>query len=210
MQSTELEKLLDDFFKLYEIKDPLRREYALTKAVEKSSYSYDSYCRMFTIYCQQRKDEEWHHSWKAPFFYLEKFFEQINQGLSRADILKILQQLTSLSIIVAVVTFMLEIPQRQQKAIQEAWQIIIQAKGANAKASAGRIEALEFLNKRGVLLSGLEAKNAFLPTIQLPGGRLQKAHLEKSDLFQANLKNSNLYQAYLNGANLDRAYLQGG
>ncbi len=55
---------------------------------------------MFTIYCQQRKDEEWHHSWKAPFFYLEKFFEQINQGLSRADILKILQQLTSLSIAV--------------------------------------------------------------------------------------------------------------
>ena len=116
----------------------------------------------------------------------------------------------AISIVLAVVLFVKESPDRRKQFQYQAWSAIDSAH--NVKVSYARILALQDLNEDGVSLRGLDAPSAELVDIQLPKANLSKANLRECDLSNANLSyanldNANLLQAQLSGANLSHAKL---
>ena len=116
----------------------------------------------------------------------------------------------SIGLLVALVLFVKEIPDRRKQFHYQAWSTVDAAH--NVKVSYARILALQDLNADGVSLRGLDAPNAELVEINLPKANLSRANLESSDLSNANLSyanldNANLSQTQLSGANLSHANL---
>lgn len=116
----------------------------------------------------------------------------------------------SISLVIAVVVFIKEAPDRRKQFHYQAWSTIDTAH--NVKVSYARILALQDLNQDAVPLKGLDAPGAELTEIILPHANLSKANLFESDLTNANLTyanldNANLSQAKLSGANLSHAKL---
>ncbi|MEH2111048.1 pentapeptide repeat-containing protein [Nostoc sp.] len=116
----------------------------------------------------------------------------------------------SISLVVAVVLFIKEAPDRRKQFHYQAWSTIDAAH--DVKVSYARILALQDLNKDGVSLRGLDAPRAELVEINLSHANLSKANLMESDftnanLSYANLDNANLSQIKLSGANLSYAKL---
>lgn len=116
----------------------------------------------------------------------------------------------SISLVVALVLFIKEAPDRRKQFHYQAWSTIDAAH--DVKVSYARILALQDLNKDGVSLRGLDAPGAELVDINLSHANLSKANLMESDftnanLSYANLDNANLSQIKLSGANLSYAKL---
>ncbi|HBW57310.1 MAG TPA: globin [Oscillatoriales bacterium UBA8482] len=116
----------------------------------------------------------------------------------------------TISLVVALVLFIKEAPDRRKQFHYQAWSIVDAAQ--NVKVSYARILALQDLNEDGVSLKGLDAPGAELVDINLSHANLSKANLIESDLTNANLSyanldNANLSQAKLSGANLSHAKL---
>jgi hemoglobin-like flavoprotein/uncharacterized protein YjbI with pentapeptide repeats len=116
----------------------------------------------------------------------------------------------TISLVVALVLFIKEAPDRRKQFHYQAWSIVDAAH--NVKVSYARILALQDLNEDGVSLRGLDAPGAELVDINLSHANLSKANLRETDLTNANLShanldNANLCQAKLSGANLSHAKL---
>jgi uncharacterized protein YjbI with pentapeptide repeats len=118
---------------------------------------------------------------------------------------RVIGKLASLSIILGVITFLAEIPQRterqateQKKANYEAWQIIRANQGQ--ASNGGRTDALQDLHKNGVQLLDVNLAKANLTGINLSG-----AELENADFTETVLRGANLAEANLSRANLERA-----
>ena len=116
----------------------------------------------------------------------------------------------TISLVVALVLFIKEAPDRRKQFHYQAWGIVDAAH--NVKVSYARILALQDLNEDGVSLRGLDAPGAELVDINLSHANLSKANLMTSDLSNANLSyanldNANLSQVKLSGANLSHAKL---
>ncbi|MEG4166658.1 MULTISPECIES: globin domain-containing protein [unclassified Microcoleus] len=123
---------------------------------------------------------------------------------------EILEGADALSLVVALVLFIKEAPDRRKQFHYQAWSIVDAAHGV--KVSYARILALQDLNEDGVSLRGLDAIGAELVDINLPHANLSKANLIESDLSNANLTyanldNANISQVKLSGANLSHAKL---
>ena len=116
----------------------------------------------------------------------------------------------TISLVVALVLFIKEAPDRRKQFHYQAWSIVDAAH--NVKVSYARILALQDLNEDGVSLRGLDAPSAELVDINLSHANLSKANLMECDLTNANLSyanldNANLSQVKLSGANLSHAKL---
>jgi len=123
---------------------------------------------------------------------------------------EILAAADTISLVVALVLFIKEAPDRRKQFHYQAWSIVDAAH--NVKVSYARILALQDLNEDGVSLRGLDAPGAELIDINLSHANLSKANLMESDLSNANLSNANLdnanlSQTKLSGANLSQAKL---
>ncbi|MBE8968787.1 pentapeptide repeat-containing protein [Nostocales cyanobacterium LEGE 12452] len=111
----------------------------------------------------------------------------------------------TISLVVALVLFIKEAPDRRKQFHYQAWSTVDAAH--NVKVSYARILALQDLNEDGVSLKGLDAPGAELVDINLSHANLSKANLIESDLSNANLSyanldNANLSQTKLSGADL--------
>ncbi|QIR36328.1 globin [Tolypothrix sp. PCC 7910] len=116
----------------------------------------------------------------------------------------------SISLVIALVLFIKEAPDRRKQFHYQAWSTIDAAH--NVKVSYARILALQDLNEDGVSLRGLDAPGAELVDINLPRANLSQANLSESDISNANLSyanldNANLSQVKLSAANLSQAKL---
>ncbi|MBP5973515.1 pentapeptide repeat-containing protein [Brasilonema sp. CT11] len=114
------------------------------------------------------------------------------------------------SLVVALVLFIKEAPDRRKQFHYQAWSTVDAAH--NVKVSYARIMALQDLNQDGVSLRGLDAPGAELVDINLPSSNLSAANLSETDLSNANLShanldNANLSQSKVSGANLSYANL---
>ncbi|MEG4574084.1 pentapeptide repeat-containing protein [Microcoleus sp. N3A4] len=123
---------------------------------------------------------------------------------------EILESADALSLVVALVLFIKEAPDRRKQFHYQAWSTIDAANGV--KVSYARILALQDLNEDGVSLRGLDSTDAELIAINLSHANLSAANLSNTDLSNANLShanldNANLSQAKLGGANLSHANL---
>ncbi|QSJ16649.1 pentapeptide repeat-containing protein [Nostoc sp. UHCC 0702] len=116
----------------------------------------------------------------------------------------------TISLVVALVLFIKEAPDRRKQFHYQAWSTVDAAH--DVKVSYARILALQDLNEDNVSLRGLDAPGAELVDIKLSDANLSKANLMESDLSNANLSyanldNANLSQVKLSGANLSHAKL---
>ncbi|MEP6488438.1 pentapeptide repeat-containing protein [Microcoleus vaginatus GB2-A3] len=123
---------------------------------------------------------------------------------------EILQSVDALSMVVALILFIKEAPDRRKQFHYQAWSIVDAAHGV--KVSYARILALQDLNEDGVSLRGVDAIGAELVAINLYRANLSETKLSEADLSNANLShanlnNANLTQAKLSGANLSDANL---
>ncbi len=145
--------------------------------------------------------------WTLPFHTVEWLLRWIAYYLSRWALLEVLGYLGSLSVLLAVIFYFSEAPDRLKQKHYQAWQVINTAQGKGG--SGGRIEALSELNEDGVPLVGVDASGAFLQGVRLVKAELLRATFEASDLRDAVLRNSNLRYANLHSTNLRRADLSG-
>ncbi|MEC4882929.1 MAG: globin domain-containing protein [Scytonema sp. PMC 1070.18] len=114
------------------------------------------------------------------------------------------------SLVVALVLFIKEAPDRKKQFHYQAWSTVDGAHGI--RKSYARVIALQDLNQDGVSLRELDAPGAELGNIDIPNANLSEANLSEADLSHgnlshANLDNANLIQAKLIGSNLNHAKL---
>src|ERR1035438_6792666 len=109
-----------------------------------------------------------------PFRALEWSLQWSAYYLSRWALLEVLEYLSVLSVLFAVIFYFAESGDRQKQKHYQAWQVVNTAQGNGG--SGGRIEALQELNLDHVPLVGVDAAGAFLQGIQLHGADLGRQH----------------------------------
>ncbi len=117
---------------------------------------------------------------------IEKRLEWLVHQLNRSAFFQVLEYAGKLTIILALILYITGAPAREEQKHSSAWQTINSAKG---EENAGRIEAMQDLNRDNQSLSGVTANNAILAGI---------------DLEEADLSRSNFQGAYLDGAKLKK------
>jgi hypothetical protein len=146
------------------------------------------------------------HATLTPFFAIEWLWEWLAYALSRWTFLEVLEYLSSLSVLIAVIMYFMEAPARVQQKHYQAWQVINTAQGKGG--SGGRIDALYQLNKDGIPLIGVDISHSFLQGVRLPNAKLSRADLTAVDARDSILDNSDLSFANLNSANFRGAKLR--
>jgi uncharacterized protein YjbI with pentapeptide repeats len=217
-----LKRVYDSFAELEQIKDPIRREYELLEAAKRCDLPLDSFRQMFKDYCrQQHETRGMQRFFSATFWRTELLLEKLNHCLSELDIFPVLEHLSKLSILVALILYVTECGEReeqkiaqQRRANYEAWNVIRASE--NQHASLGRIEALQDLNRQNpqVDLTNINLAKANLSKIDLPNAMLDGVNFSQATLYNANLQgailiNANLYQANLIKAKLQNSRLYG-
>ena len=140
------------------------------------------------------------HRLSRPFYWLEWNWEWVAFALSNWVFLEVLEYAGRLSVLVAVIVYVVEWPDRQKQKHYQAWQVINTAQGKGG--SGGRIEALHELNQDGVSLVGVNVAGASLMGIRLHAADLHRAAIGSADLRNCDLRSANLENAALNEANL--------
>jgi hypothetical protein len=82
---------------------------------------------------------------------------------------------TKLAVFIAVIWWLVEIPDRAKEKHYRAWSVINVAQ--DRPGDSGRITALEDLNDDNQSLENINLSNAYLRAIQLPGARLRNGNL---------------------------------
>lgn len=121
---------------------------------------------------------------------------------------RVLGGISAIAVVVGLVLFIKESPDRKKQFHYQAWSVIDAAYGV--KVSYARIMALQDLNADGVPLRGLDAPGAECIGIQLAKADLSQSNLDTADLSNANLSHANfskanLHQTKLSGADLSHA-----
>lgn len=157
-------------------------------------------------------------TWMVPFIALEFAWEWLAYFLSNWKFLEVLEYMSSLSVLVAVLFYFSESSDRLKQKHYQAWQVINTAQGKGG--SGGRIEALQELNADRIPLVGVDVSGAFLQGIDLAGARLLRANFNAADLrdsdfhladfSDADLKSANFRHSNLTRANFRGADLSGG
>ncbi len=152
------------------------------------------------------------HVWSVPFAALDYGLEWVAYTLSHWKFLEVLEYLSSLGVLVAVVFYFAEAGDRMKQKHYQAWQVINSAQGKGG--NGGRIEALEELNEDGVSLIGVDLSSAFLRGVRLKKASLARANFNAADAREAemegcNMRNADLHSANFRGAKLNGVILQG-
>jgi uncharacterized protein YjbI with pentapeptide repeats len=106
-------------------------------------------------------------------------------------------------VLIAVIFYFSEAPDRLQQKHYQAWQVINTAQGKGG--SGGRIDALQELNHDNVPLVGVDVSGAFLMGLQL-----RHAHLARASFGAADLRNADLSGTDLSFADLHAMNMRGG
>ncbi|MBR8831636.1 MAG: Flavohemoprotein [Chroococcopsis gigantea SAG 12.99] len=118
---------------------------------------------------------------------------------------KIIEGADTISLIIALVLFIKEAPDRRKQFHYQAWSTIDAANGV--KVSYARILALQDLNADDIPLKGLDVPGGEFVEIQLPGANLSNSNLGEADFSNANLNHADLNKANLQGIKLTGANL---
>ncbi len=137
--------------------------------------------------------------WFVPLVWIEWCLSWVAFVLSNWAFLEVLEYAGTFSILVVVVLYFIERPDRIKQKHYQAWQVINTAQGKGG--SGGRIEALEELNHDRVPLVGVDAQGAFLMGLRLDGAPLARANFSSADLRGCHFHSTDLSFATLAGAN---------
>ena len=137
--------------------------------------------------------------WTIALYAAIAFFLFSFIGQEVAIIQLIIDTLEPLSIILAVLLFIKEIPERKRQFQYQAWSIIDNATGL--ENSQARIIALEDLCDDGISLEEINLSKAKLNGIEMNGINLSNANLSEAQLVNAELFYANLTNVDLNHSN---------
>ncbi len=139
------------------------------------------------------------HKWVRPFLALDWCMGWAAYYLSNWKFLEVLEYMSSLSILVAVIFYFSESGDRTKQKHYQAWQVINTAQGKGG--SGGRLEALQELNFDRVPLVGVDVSGAFLMGIELKGSKLVRANFSGADVRNSDLSGVDFSDANLQSAN---------
>jgi hypothetical protein len=128
----------------------------------------------------------------APFLWIDWTCQWIAYWAGSLAVFRVLEYAGKLTVLIALITWIADYPERQQAAIRTVWSVV-DAKGG------GRKEALQYLANHKVDLNGLYGEAGYFAGIVL----------RDSDLRWANLTHANFENADLSGANFQGSSLQG-
>src|SRR4051794_12274357 len=164
------------------------------------------------VYKHRRPPEPWHafrrkmlHRSLLPLYYFNWLGEWSVYYLGKWSIFEILEYIGSFSILIAVIFYFLDAPDRLKQKHYQAWQVINTAQGKGG--AGGRIDALQQLNEDHVPLVGVDVSDAYLQDLHLLNADLRRADLRGADARRASLVRSNLEGATLRATNLRDANL---
>jgi Pentapeptide repeats (8 copies) len=148
--------------------------------------------------------------WLIPLVFVDWLSDWAAYALSRLSLLELLEYCGSFSILIAVIFYFVDAPERTKTKHYQAWQVINTAQGKGG--SGGRIEALQELNQDRVPLVGVDVSEAYLQDVKLVSADLRRGDLHAADLRRAVFRNAlmegvNLRSANLRGADFDNADL---
>jgi len=143
--------------------------------------------------------------WLEPIVFLDWLTQWAVYAMSHVSLLELLEYCGSFSILVAVIFYFLDAPERTKTRHYQAWQVINTAQGKGG--SGGRTDALRELNEDHVPLVGVDLSDAFLQQLRLESADLRRSEFRGADLKGAQLAGSSFEQADLNFANLRDANL---
>jgi hypothetical protein len=146
-------------------------------------------------------------AWKIPFWRIEWWLEYAAFFLSNWKFLEVLEYLSSLSVLAAVLFYFSEAGDRTKQKHYQAWQVINTAEGQGG--SGGRIEALQELNTDKVPLVGVDVSGAFLQDIRLVGARLSRSNFSSADARSGSFRLADFTDADLHFANFRKSDLSG-
>ncbi len=146
------------------------------------------------------------HAALIPFFAFDWLGEWIAYVLSNLSFLEALEHLGRFSVLIAVIFYFKEAPDRIKQKHYQAWQVINTAQGKGG--SGGRIEALQELNRDRVPLTGVDLSHAFLQGIRLEKAQLSRADLSAADARDGIFNESDMDLGNLQSMNLRNAVLR--
>jgi len=146
-------------------------------------------------------------TWAVPLLWIEHKMEWVAYALNRWTFLEVLEYLSSLGVLVAVVFYFAESGDRLKQKHYQAWQVINSAQGKGG--NGGRIEALQELNADGVSLVGVDLSSAFLQGVQLKKANLARANFDGADARDTEMEGARMEDASLRSANFRGAKLNG-
>ena len=119
--------------------------------------------------------------------------------LSGWAFVEVLEYLGTLALLVAVIFYFADGPNRRKQKHYQAWQMINTAQGKGG--SGGRVEALQELLADGVSLVGIDVSDAFLRNVELNGAQLVRSNFRGADVRNASFRKANMQYADLTTAN---------
>jgi uncharacterized protein YjbI with pentapeptide repeats len=145
------------------------------------------------------------YKWLAPFTFFDWILQWVAYAMSHFSLLEVLEYCGSFSILIAVVFYFIDAPERTKSKHYQAWQVINTAQGKGG--SGGRTDALHELNEDHVPLVGVDVSEAFLQGIDLQHADLLRSDFHSADLRNARLMGSSMVQSHFESANLRGADL---
>jgi hypothetical protein len=136
----------------------------------------------------------------APFLWGDWACQWIAYWAGSLAIFRVLEYAGKLTVLIALIVWITEIPERRQAGIRTAWSVV------NAKGG-GRKEALEFLTGQRADLRGLYGAGGFFGGIVLKDRDLRWAELTDANFDGANLEGANFEGSHLSGASFKNANL---
>jgi len=113
--------------------------------------------------------------------------------------------ITLAGVLITVAGFWYDRSARVENRVHQAWTLVASNDGGNI----GLIEALEFLNDKGIDISSLDLSNAHLHAVKLEGANLNHGNFRNAELSKSMLAKAKLGAAKLHGAKLFGADLTG-
>lgn len=144
--------------------------------------------------------------WTLPFHFVEWLTRLTAYFLSHWSFLELLEYAGRFTVLVAVIVYFSEAPDRRKQKQYQAWQVINSAAGKSG--NGGRLDALQELNEDGVSLAGIDVSMAFLQGLQLPKADLHFAVMRGCDLRSCNLDGASLWSADLGKSNFREGRLR--
>jgi uncharacterized protein YjbI with pentapeptide repeats len=135
------------------------------------------------------------------------FFHQVNELLRSSEFVTFLEYAGRFTVVIAVVTWLAECPDRRQERQRQAWQVVHATE--RKPYDGGRGAALELLVSDGQSLQGIDLQGVGLPGVNLRGAKLGGANLNRANLRRAILREADLEGARIEGIAADSACLIG-
>jgi hypothetical protein len=136
----------------------------------------------------------------APIAYVNWIFQWMAFGASNLAVFQVLEYAGKLTVLVAVIGWIADYPERKQAAIRAAWSVLNSQGG-------GRIDSLEYLVRNNVDLKGLFGTNGYFAGVKLEGQDLRWSNLENANFEDSKLEGANLQGSLLSGVSFKNARL---